>query len=214
MAYNQSNKRYFNKLFKNLGIKNYRQQAELNPADYEEILNNNDLVNKLIKETKDKKANVIKGYDTPIIYESKYANDYATPKEQLSPYDNERKLALTGNLQNPQIRLLKPLSHASKIGMLGSIGHELGHVNNRLHNRKESEAKADKYISKYLKNMGLNKKQRQTVYTNRWATGKSARYNHKFGNLKYLKDYLFGFSNNKNDYYFLAREYLKSIHLL
>lgn len=78
------------------------------------------------------------------------------------------------------------------------------------------EELADKNVSKFLKQTGIPKKDRRAIYyiKKNLYQSNGNRYTTKNGNLKYLKDYLFGFSNNKNDYYFLAREYLKSIHLL
>lgn len=61
---------------------------------------------------------------------------------------------------------------------------------------KNKEAIADKNISKYLKQMGLSKKDRQAHYYLRKSEPpkNEGRYKGKLGNLKYLKDYIFGFS--------------------
>lgn len=59
------------------------------------------------------------------------------------------------------------------------------------------EAEADKNISTYLKQMNIPKNERRAHYyliKNYWPN-KNGRYQSKFGNLKYLKDYIFGFSN-------------------
>lgn len=61
---------------------------------------------------------------------------------------------------------------------------------------KNKEAIADKNISKYLKQMGLSKKDRQAHYYLRKSEPpkNEGRYKGKLGSLKYLKDYIFGFS--------------------
>ena len=61
---------------------------------------------------------------------------------------------------------------------------------------KNKESIADKNISKYLKQMGLSKKDRQAHYYLRKSEPpkNEGRYKGKLGNLKYLKDYIFGFS--------------------
>lgn len=61
---------------------------------------------------------------------------------------------------------------------------------------KNKEAIADKNISKYLKQMGLSKRDRQAHYYLRKSEPpkNEGRYKGKLGNLKYLKDYIFGFS--------------------
>lgn len=62
---------------------------------------------------------------------------------------------------------------------------------------KNKEAIADKNISKYLKQMGLSKRDRQAHYYLRKSEPpkNEGRYKGKLGNLKYLKDYIFGFSH-------------------
>ena len=61
---------------------------------------------------------------------------------------------------------------------------------------KNKEAIADKNISKYLKQMGLSKRDRQAHYYLRKSEPpkNEGRYKGKLGSLKYLKDYIFGFS--------------------
>ena len=61
---------------------------------------------------------------------------------------------------------------------------------------KNKEYIADKNISKYLKQMGLSKKDRQAHYYLRKSEPpkNEGRYKGKLGSLKYLKDYIFGFS--------------------
>lgn len=64
----------------------------------------------------------------------------------------------------------------------------------------KTEAIADKNLSQYLKKLGLDKSERRAHYYLYRHTGKennitNNRYGGKFGNLKYLKDYIFGFSN-------------------
>ena len=68
---------------------------------------------------------------------------------------------------------------------------------------KNKEAIADKNISKYLKQIGLSKKDRQAHYYLRKSEPpkNEGRYKGKLGNLKYLKDYIFGFSLLPEDYY-------------
>lgn len=76
---------------------------------------------------------------------------------------------------------------------------------NDKHN-KSTEAKADKNISAYLKQMGLSKKDRRAHYYLQKNIGDiynitNNRYGGKFGNLKYIKDYVFGFSHPCNTYF-------------
>ena len=67
---------------------------------------------------------------------------------------------------------------------------------------KNKEAIADKNISKYLKQMGLSKRDRQAHYYLRKSEPpkNEGRYKGKLGSLKYLKDYTFGFSLLPDDY--------------
>lgn len=69
---------------------------------------------------------------------------------------------------------------------------------------KNKEAIADKNISKYLKQMGLSKRDRQAHYYLRKSEPpkNEGRYKGKLGNLKYLKDYIFGFSFLPENYHF------------
>lgn len=90
---------------------------------------------------------------------------------------------------------------------------------------KNKEAIADKNISKYLKQMGLSKKDRQAHYYLRKSEPpkNEGRYKGKLGNLKYLKDYIFGFSRSLSpewkdmmrehfyNIYFSIGEYIASI---
>lgn len=82
---------------------------------------------------------------------------------------------------------------------------------------KNKEAIADKNISKYLKQMGLSKKDRQAHYYLRKSEPpkNEGRYKGKLGNLKYLKDYIFGFSRPlSSEWKDMMRDYLYGVFYL
>lgn len=82
---------------------------------------------------------------------------------------------------------------------------------------KNKEAIADKNISKYLKQMGLSKKDRQAHYYLRKSEPpkNEGRYKDKLGSLKYLKDYIFGFSRPLSpEWKEMMRDYLYGVFYL
>ena len=82
---------------------------------------------------------------------------------------------------------------------------------------KNKEAIADKNISKYLKQMRLSKKDRQAHYYLRKSEPpkNEGRYKGKLGNLKYLKDYIFGFSRPlSSEWKDMMRDYLYGVFYL
>ena len=70
--------------------------------------------------------------------------------------------------------------------------------------KKNQEAIADKNIPSYLKQIGMPKADRRAHYyiKKKIIPRKNDRYHSKFGNLKYLKDYIFGFSLLPENYHF------------
>lgn len=82
---------------------------------------------------------------------------------------------------------------------------------------KNKEAIADKNISKYLKQMRLSKKDRQAHYYLRKSEPpkNEGRYKGKLGSLKYLKDYIFGFSRPLSpEWKEMMRDYLYGVFYL
>lgn len=216
---------WLDRLIERHGEKPFLERVKNNPKYYRLSHDNHNEVNNLIEATKRKNINIIKGYNIPIKYEGKYANDYRVDNDKLSEKENKFKLGVIYDDKNiqPKITLLRPAASAPRIAMLETIGHELGHAKNRLNTSKKinkikakykndtdkldkainkikeqynktSEAIADKNIPKYLKQMGVPKKDRQASYYMRRKYFQDNRYSGKHVNLKYLKDYIFGFS--------------------
>ena len=218
---------WLDRLIERHGEKLFLERVKNNPKYYRLSHDNHNEVNNLIEATKRKNINIIKGYNIPIKYEGKYANDYRADNDKLSEKENKFKLGVTYDDENiqPKITLLRPAASAPRIAMLETIGHELGHAKDRLklkskmqkienlrnrgnnkkankkytqlskwYNKRDYEAIADKNIPKYLKQMGVPKKDRQASYYMRRKYFQDNRYSGKHGNLKYLKDYIFGFS--------------------
>ena len=124
----------------------------------------------------------------------------------------EHKLAIGHELGHAKSRLklnLKPLE--DKIEKLHADGKNkkvdkyLKIYNKRIKGylKKNQEAIADKNISSYLKQIGMPKADRRAHYyiKKKIIPRKNDRYHGKLGNLKYLKDYIFGFSLLPEDYY-------------
>lgn len=83
------------------------------------------------------------------------------------------------------------------------------HIMRNKYNKVDKEGRyykeelADKNVPKFLKQIKVPKKDRQAIYYMKKNLYPSlyGRYRSKYGNLKYLKDYIFGFSNLPENYY-------------
>lgn len=145
---------WLDRLIERHGEKLFLERVKNNPKYYRLSHDNHNEVNNLIEATKRKNINIIKGYNIPIKYEGKYANDYRDDNNKLSEKENKFKLGVTDDDENiqPKITLLKPVASAPRIAMLETIGHEIGHAKDRL----KLKPKMQKIEN--LRNRGNNKK--------------------------------------------------------
>lgn len=219
------NKGLVNSLISKVGKRNYEKLRRLKYDEYHELMSGQQLVD-LIKRTEDSKANIYKGHKIDIEVANKFkgkkrvAQTRATQDELDIP-----KVKLYYDLfYYPEIQsklsIGHELGHAKQIIDIKNLQIKLEQLKqkpntnpriinklNDLIEKKKSqyyintEIKADKNIPNYLKSIGIPKRERQAhLYYRKFINPNSdGRYTSKFGNLKYLKDYLFGFSNLSQD---------------
>lgn len=259
----EKGKEIYQRFIDNVGKKNYEKLLKENPKEYDIGYNSPETIKQLIKDAKDKKANVYKGYNIPMQYKNKTWNEYLKNNHtsKYNDYDNRNIEAMTlylgrksinekdigklNKLDNPSIIYLKPMLNKPAAMNKFILGHEIGHSKNiydkqsllpriktaqkdnninktkklikqyeKIKNKDNKinsindkiihlrEELADKNVSKFLKQMKVPKKDRQAIYymKKNLYPHQGMRYKTKFGDLKYLKDYIFGFSNLPNDY--------------
>lgn len=178
----------------------------------------------LLQESINRKTNSYKNNIIPIMYidtnkKSKSGEDIiALTKKSKSnndlPYTEYYRGALNKPLARTRTTIGHELGHAKYHIYMKELNSKLEEAEKKNKNSliarilkmrkdklednysKNKEAIADKNISKYLKQMGLSKRDRQAHYYLRKSEPpkNEGRYKGKLGDLKYLKDYIFGFS--------------------
>lgn len=216
-----------NNIIKLVGKKNYERLKKDKIEDYVFEIGEKELIN-LLKDSEDKDTNLYKDYRIQNKYSPSYLEGGRQAKTRASidgldipeiiyhknitklPKAEARNIighelghanAIT-EIKLLQIKLAElkkePIKNQGAIKKLNTLIEQ-----KRKQYFKNSEANADKNISKYLKQMGIPKGERRAHYYIRKNIypNREGRYQSKLGNLKYLKDYIFGFSNLPEEYY-------------
>ena len=210
-------------IIKNVGTRNYEKQRKLKPEEYTGVLDYSQL-QELVKEAEDKKLNhyknkIIKQHislqdnrgskpgmtymtdDMPLpeidyyvdLLEYPKAQTHLTMGHEMGHAKQATDIRLLQEEQqklydspNPDIRKIKQLNK--------QIKKKIKLYNNKKNPRNEK--KADKNIVPHLKQLGLSKPDRQAHYYHRKYIypKKIGRYTGILGDVRYLKDHIFGFS--------------------
>lgn len=187
-----------------LGKKIYEKKLKEKPEEFLYPIKTYENLYKLLDEARKSKSftyNNEKINVLPVL--EYYKNEYG--KEEKHVYG--RALYAKHN-ENIYIILYKSILDLSRMEARAIIAHELGHAisyvdmkqGKRELSNKNQELIADKNIEKYLKNIKIEKEDRQAIYyiLKKMRTAKDGRYDNLFKGIKYLKDHFFGFSSNQN----------------
>lgn len=128
----------------------------------------------------------------------------------ISRYTIGHELGHAKHLYN-QVNLLKQvdsLDKQNKKKQAQKLANKY-HIMRNKYNKVDKEGRyykeelADKNVPKFLKQIKIPKKDRQAIYymKNNLYPSLYGHYQSKYGNLKYIKDYIFGFSNLPENYY-------------
>lgn len=186
----------YQRFIDNVGRKNYEKKLKENPEEYGIGYNSPKKIKQLIKEAKTKKANIYKGYYIPIQYKNKTLNEYL--KNNIRDKVNDNMNKNINGLSAPFFKRIKLSNYKKKADKLRNKYFKLKNNYNKIDEkgRHYKEELADNNVPKFLKQTGIPKKDRQAhYYTHKNVYPyQDGRYQSRFGNLKYLKDYIFGFS--------------------
>ena len=216
----EKGKKIYQRFINNVGKKNYERLKKQKPEDYVFELGEKGLLD-LIIESENKNTNLYRNqtignkYSTKELSNGRLALTRASVNNLDMPETVYHKNLISLPKSVARNTIGHELGHAYEIIDIKLLQIKLAELKkepiknkkaiNKISNLikkkqykyyKKEEVKADRNIPKYLKQMGLKKKDRQAhYYTHKNVYPyQDGRYQSRFGNLKYLKDYIFGFS--------------------
>lgn len=207
-------------IIQNIGKRNYETQRRLKPDEYTGVLDIEQLI-ALVREAESKNTNHYKNkiidhrintrYDDKIVGLTRRTNNIPKMYYNVSLLEHPKvqtRLTMGHEMghakQATDIQLLKeqleqmkqdPKAKDKKIKKLEDKIEAMDRIY-KIQNYHPNEKRADKNIVPHLKQLGLSQPDRQAHYYHRkYITPKDlGRYKGIFGNVRYLKDHLFGFS--------------------